>query len=1711
MSTRLSAGHDLLATLGNDLRDLSGLHTLVYELIQNADDALAATEMTFRITDKALIVMNDGVFSDCGDPSATECPGVPLDGERCDFHSFLRISGQAKRKKVGTTGAFGIGFTSVFQITDYPELLSRGRHWILRYDEPQAENVVVCEGCRREHAESETVFVLPWARDPRSAIRRGLGVGIPPADIAAQFVDVARACIPGAMVFLRRLERIDVLRNGRLRLESVRSKADEWTFIEHDATNDTFYTMDGGFEGAADDLRAGYPGLLGVDTREPTVSIAIPTDGTELQLPLHAVLPTQQTAPLGFRLSASFYPFQDRKRLKFESESDGESEWNRAAVRAAADLFGESAETLVRDLGPERAWWLFRASYDVAAGVNDAPDECFDAFWDALVPSLSDQPVVWTAAEDWAVASEAVLLAPAWQPAAGVLHELGLAAVHPSIAADVEAVAEDLNLGGLNLALLADALRDNDLTEAQKASTLPVRLADPAGLDSLLRVIADLVAEETVSSEPLDALNGCAVIPCHGGIVAPPNQISAEDDPSTRKLFEGLPDIHFVDLERLDEVGSSLRRMLWPLQVYEVISALDEAKESGQLDQLVTGGNVRQILRWIAEKAGDLTEDNRGTLLKLPIFPTRQGLRPLEKLQLPGPFAKDPLGVAETLDLTELEDLRSFFSDELHVPTLSLRTYVLELLGPAMREGRHFDAAGLDKLLDVLNRNLEELEEDDEVLAELSTLPLVPTSSGRRAGENSYFDGELVRQLLGGDVVVALEGSRLRRLKPLLEALKVVAEPRPADIVSAIEKAVSRPRTPDRVRRVRRVIEHLGPSFKWGGRQERERALARLEADYAELLELQWIPVAGTDEWAVPSDTYRTEFRTAFESTGRFVDVPEKTVQQPNADLLDLLGVQMRPSPDLVVEHILNCVRDGKEVRRRAYDVLDDASEEDVADLVDEPCILVERAPHVRYVAPTQVALDPWPLRGYLHALPEELAALHNLVEHLGIADRPGPDQAIGALREIGEHASDTPLAEGERAVVEACWSILEDALTEAEFASEDQEDGDLTVDERIVTTLPSLPTWPDRSGVLRRPAQLYVDDRPSLRRFMPDSCIAVLVDRPAFGLNALAAAGLRQLSDALDEDIVRVPGGEESHHLAALIRDRLEALARIASIETGSADSAEELLSLEFVHVDEIVLHRRLSGDVAVDLGEQPVAAHLDQSNARLFVVRRDPPPWTELAVEIAPLLCGDGHSPSVGSTIAGVLSARSLSDAHEALDTLQIPRVSTSAVVDLTEGVAGPLFDDEEELVDTATREIEDDTGDTTGEDEVDPDTREDEHDGSDAKTPALPGSSLGFAGTGNGQQAPLLPHSTSGAATTPSGSEFSGFRGGAGARGASKGSGSGGKRGAGDGAVSETPWRVWVSGQRGAKQEERSESEATAGLRSEVASKGVERVLHYEKEHGRSAEEMPPNNPGFDVESRSGPGRPVTRRIEVKSLAGSWQAEWGSAGNPPQLTSEQFRMSIADGTHWLYVVEHALDDDAWAIYPIQAVGQRANRYLLDHGWREAADHPGGPGAEPEEVYEPPAQDLPLLDDVIFGLEERDDGDIPFLGWDELHLLGNPHLGDICESWFTSPEAADDTDFAVQQNEQAMGPTLPFGSVAVFRPVDGSFPDGAVVLAQVGPNGDPRHAIRRAHVVRDNAGNVEGLHLVVDIPGRGDDFEFHDADAVGRVRAVYVTRQEL
>src|SRR6266851_3454311 len=139
--TYLSRGIDYLGDLAAKLRDLQGFRTLAHELIQNADDAEGVSGVIFDVCDKALVVENDASFSDCGSLGLAECPWKenPQIHHRCDFHRVRLVAGGDKREQEGTTGAFGIGFIAVYQITDRPEILSGGHHWILHEDRVEKE------------------------------------------------------------------------------------------------------------------------------------------------------------------------------------------------------------------------------------------------------------------------------------------------------------------------------------------------------------------------------------------------------------------------------------------------------------------------------------------------------------------------------------------------------------------------------------------------------------------------------------------------------------------------------------------------------------------------------------------------------------------------------------------------------------------------------------------------------------------------------------------------------------------------------------------------------------------------------------------------------------------------------------------------------------------------------------------------------------------------------------------------------------------------------------------------------------------------------------------------------------------------------------------------------------------------------------------------------------------------------------------------------------------------------------------------------------------------------------------------------------------------------------------------------------------------------------------------------------------------------------
>ena len=307
---------NLLGNIEQALKGLQGYGIMALELIQNADDA-GATSLVFDVRDDGLVVGNDAGFSSCGLQDA-ECPwirsGDPSGLKRpCNFHAIAEMGSRSKVHAAEQIGRFGIGFVSVYQITDTPIVRSAGVELRLN---PQTQEVLKSA----IEAVPGTEFVLPWASE-QSGVRDGLNASPTPSDVANKVVAEVELVLQGSLLFLRHVRRVELRRKGgmvvaveiervaegvTLRFEPA-NVSQRWLVLSRDATDVI----------AAAELPTRFEALSRLD-RSTAVSVAIPLNLEEVKGLLYAYLPTRQSMRMPFhlkcRLLSPRQPTGDRSR-----------------------------------------------------------------------------------------------------------------------------------------------------------------------------------------------------------------------------------------------------------------------------------------------------------------------------------------------------------------------------------------------------------------------------------------------------------------------------------------------------------------------------------------------------------------------------------------------------------------------------------------------------------------------------------------------------------------------------------------------------------------------------------------------------------------------------------------------------------------------------------------------------------------------------------------------------------------------------------------------------------------------------------------------------------------------------------------------------------------------------------------------------------------------------------------------------------------------------------------------------------------------------------------------------------------------------------------------------------------------------------------------------------------------------------------------------
>ena len=535
-----SRGFDHLGTLRSRLADLQGFATLAFELVQNAEDAQSEW-LRFEIGHDALIVDNSSQFSSCGNLDTERC-----ELERsCDFHRFANIGSGDTRLDPNSIGAFGIGFLTVYQITDHPELISAGQHWILNELAPADQRIQICDNpdcgvCHRSDLPG-TRFVLPFAVTP-SAMRTALSFDPVTSDQITELAKRLEEALPESLLFLDALNRLELRRQGAL-VGAIDCVREDDRVLMTSTSGDRAWRLFRSSVPAEDIERLGQAIGGGDVARHAGVVLAF-GDGED-EGRYFAWLPTQERLGLPFHVHADFFPSNDRKHVLWEG--DYRSTWNRACLQAVAEVLAANLESVRTQLTPTGFWGLIQTAQ------SQREVEQAGVFWPKLLRQIQSGPFVLTDADQWVEPGEAVFVDPRFRSGIDALRALGIQPVHGDLNEFRNLLVDRTNGAGVPLLTLHHVVAawtepgDGSLTDSAQAVLRKQSLRMQVW--SLIEI---MLADTRTQELDRQALSGLELLLTLSGSTVSPAE-GRKADPITRGLFELVDaDSPVIDLPEAD-------------------------------------------------------------------------------------------------------------------------------------------------------------------------------------------------------------------------------------------------------------------------------------------------------------------------------------------------------------------------------------------------------------------------------------------------------------------------------------------------------------------------------------------------------------------------------------------------------------------------------------------------------------------------------------------------------------------------------------------------------------------------------------------------------------------------------------------------------------------------------------------------------------------------------------------------------------------------------------------------------------------------------------------------------------------------------------------------------------------------------------------------------------------------------------------------------
>lgn len=548
----------LMAMLSRALNQLAtGIfertHHYVFELTQNADDN-NYPDHTDRFL-KFVLLEDDPT----GTPGSRGCLCVLNDEtgfEEKHVESLCDIGNSTKQgNREGYIGEKGIGFKSVFLISDRPHIISNGYSFHFR----------------RDDCEAGLGYIVPHWNDlvPAVAENNPTAILLPlqsasGVDVAKQLADIEPECI----LFLRKLRRIELesASTGLNRRVQCTDMGDGFFNLDADNTSVRYFVHRKEYccEHIQEERRAGV-----IST---SVTVALPLTSPEsTEGRVFAFLPTEVRTGLQFLINADFLLPASRERI-FDTP-----EWNKQLIGFAASTFIEAFDNLRGNANHQTlAYHFIPTKSDLLPGAN-----LFSPLVEAVQTTLKMKECILTETGDFVLPEDAFFAGPLARcllskspPRLG-----NFQLVHP----DLEVHRKQLEPLGVKTLIIPQLL---DICSDTK--WLSDRDAD--WWETLFELLFRInVSAESVASFPL--------LRCQDGVCRSPSERAVFIQPEGQELpltFQPeWPAAHIFDTELQERVQAKPGVWTWLVRVADLHPFSVQAYIAGSL------------LDWMYEQVGD--------------------------------------------------------------------------------------------------------------------------------------------------------------------------------------------------------------------------------------------------------------------------------------------------------------------------------------------------------------------------------------------------------------------------------------------------------------------------------------------------------------------------------------------------------------------------------------------------------------------------------------------------------------------------------------------------------------------------------------------------------------------------------------------------------------------------------------------------------------------------------------------------------------------------------------------------------------------------------------------------------------------------------------------------------------------------------------------------------------------------------------------------